>query len=131
VDITIQMQPYARSETQHVPQHVLAESLTPASPTVGDLLDGDVLEEIVARHGRPPTLRELAAKVPHLLEDLSMFPAGKLATGNVELLYAPWKVSAMDGSLEEMRNLCLSGKYPMELYREFEAELQLVTPTGS
>lgn len=122
VDITLGSQPYSQSEDRHIPGLVLSETTSPAPVSVLDLVDDDALGDLMRRTGRPPSMKELAALVPGLQQDLTAFPAGTVTAGQVELLYAPWKASGMSGNLEEMRNLALSGKYPMELFREFEAE---------
>jgi hypothetical protein len=52
---------------------------------------------------------------------MMLFPAFGIDQRDLRIKYVPTQISAIDADLEEMRNLCLSGMYPLQLYEKFAA----------
>jgi len=116
VDITLPIQPYSTRVAQYFDSLVMAEEAVPYEPDAGDLFETELIEFLVAKHGRPPTMRNIS---PVMREFMKAFPAFAISYQQLRLMYIPMRISAIDGDLEEMRNLCLSGKYPVQLYEQF------------
>ena len=50
---------------------------------------------------------------------MQKFPPFSISIADSRVKYVPAQTSAMDGALDQMRNLQLRGRYPAELYRQF------------
>lgn len=121
VDLTVSMQPYEYGEEKYLSGVLLAETGESIEIEAISLYDTDVIDDFVARRGAPPTLRDVRAYDPMLLNRIARYGPVGVTVGEVRLKYVPCAISAPDSPLEDARNLCLSGKYPGDLWREFEA----------
>lgn len=119
VDITLPVQGYPPDIAKHFGRFVAVERSVPAKVEAGDLYDNKLIEFHVRKHGSRPTLDDLAHPQREFMLD---FPAFQVAYLELELKYIPMHISAMDGDLDAMRNLCLSGNYPTQLYAAYLSE---------
>lgn len=118
VDITLPVQGYSRNIAEHFEGFIAVDDSVPSVAEAGDLYETEVIEMYRKNHGTLPTLDNLH---PQQRQFMSVFPAFEVTYGRLKLKYIPMHISAMDSDLENMQNLCLSGKYPGELYREYLA----------
>lgn len=117
VDVSLPIQPYTPEEAKYLTRIVAAEKVGPApATTIGDLMETELIEHFMRLHHRRPTLRDIA---PALREFMAKFRPFQIMHDGCLLRYVPTSVSAMDSGLAGMKNLCLRGKYPADLYREF------------
>jgi hypothetical protein len=124
VDATVRLQPFSRTTADHLPRYLLARDVTPASFEAEDLIDPDAVKSFVASQGRLPTLIDVEAIAPGILgrvRDLGAFDVRRRGT---RLRYVGTAVAAPQESLEEWSNLSIRGKLPIELYREFQDDLE-------
>jgi len=117
VDITLPRQEYSAKVAAYFSGPVLAKDSASYNPEAGDLFENRLVDLLVKKYGRRPTLRDLHARQ---IEFMTIFSAFEIQYCELKLGYIPTKISAMDAGLEGMKNLCLSGKYPHELYKEFQ-----------
>jgi hypothetical protein len=116
VDITLLMQGWNRRESEHIPSAILTERWEPAQADTDDLMEDELAELIQRETGEAPTMANLS---PELVQTMKKFPPFLIIIKGTQIKYVPTQVSAMDGTLERMRNLRLSGRYPFELYQQF------------
>lgn len=116
VDITLLMQGWNRRESKHIPSVILIERWEAAQADTDDLMERKLSELIYRTTGRAPSMASLS---PQLVQTMRKFPAFFITINGTRIKYVPTQVSAMDGTLERMRNLRLSGRYPFELYQRF------------
>jgi hypothetical protein len=119
VDLTIGVQDYVHGEERHLPGYVCDEHPASSPATITDLLDDHDREALHANLRRTPRL-----------EDISGFArdASIVRHHDVAIRYVPTGVTAADVALEEARNLCLTGKYPLALWVDFVT--QMAPPSG-
>jgi len=115
-DITLLMQGWKRRESEHIPSAILTERWEAAQADTDDLMESELAELIYRKTGRAPSMADLS---PQLVQTMRKFPAFSITINGTQIKYVPTQVSAMDGTLERMRNLRLSGRYPFELYQRF------------
>jgi hypothetical protein len=122
IDLSFALQPYRANEQRYLNGYVLVEECEqpPEETTLIDLMEPEVRMELRAAFRRPPTMADLPQVVPGLREFIADFPACKTTKESVGLKYIPVRISAPDLPLEQMTNLQLRGRYPMQLYRDFE-----------
>ncbi len=65
-------------------------------------------------------MNDLPEIAPGLCEFMAEFSSCAVIKDGVRLNYIPVRTSAPDLPLEGMRNLRLSGRYPSQLYEEFQ-----------
>jgi len=117
VDISYSLQPYVPREQEYLRGFVAVEQCgVNEAPTIRDLMENEAVEEFVQRRGRLPEINDLPQITREFLEE---FPSCALVKDGVRLNYIPVRTSAPDLPLERMRNLQLSGRYPLQLYEEF------------
>lgn len=116
IDITLPVQAYPRQIARYFDGMVAGDASSPYKPVAGDLYENELVELVVQKTGKPPTLENLAPRQRKFMET---FPAFGVDYRKLRLKYIPMQISAMDADLEEMRNLCLSGLYPADLYSKF------------
>jgi hypothetical protein len=123
VDVTLPLQPFSAREAVFITRPVVQEISVPAEPTIEELVEPEAAELFEGHHRRLPTMNDLPAfGVPHLVEFMREFPAFLVTLDEIRLKYVPTAISAPDAPLERMHNLCLSGKYPVQLYDEWQQE---------
>lgn len=130
VDITLFMQGWNRRQSEHIPRVISSERWDPAQAAIGDLMENELVELIFRNTSRAPSMANLGAR---LMETMRKFPPFSIVVNETQIKYAPTQLGAMDGSLERMRNLRLSGRYPVELYQRFldqRANQGIVRPEG-
>jgi hypothetical protein len=115
VDITLALQNWNGRESEHIPAVVACEEFEPAEAEVGDLMEDDLVELFYHDYNRLPRLQDIAAE----LETTRKFPPFQVAANATRIKYVPTHISAMDGALDQMRNLRLRGRYPAQLYQRF------------
>ena len=114
VDLTLTMQPYTGGEEKYLDGPVLAKSGRPTSVTAVDLFDSPP-------PGYPyPTLKDAQESDPTLLKRIKRYGAIEVPVRHTRLRYFACSPSAPDLPLEKARNLNLSGKWPIELWNDFE-----------
>jgi hypothetical protein len=113
VDLTIALQEYSNDEARHLQKFIIEENARARAPVVADLLDDGDRLALRASLGREPRVADVSTFVAE---------AWTVRRAEVELRYTPTGVTALDGTLEAARNLQLSGKYPGELWLEFQQE---------
>jgi hypothetical protein len=118
VDVTLPAQPYPPRIAIHFGGIVVAEEFSGYVPVAGDLYENELVELVIKKTGRAPTLNHLE---PRLRQFMMLFPAFGIDQRDLRIKYVPTQISAIDADLEEMRNLCLSGMYPLQLYEKFAA----------
>jgi hypothetical protein len=117
VDVSLAIQGWSRRQKPYIPAVVASEISAPAEVGIDDLIEGELMELLLVQ-GRVPTMRNLT---PVQRSTMRKFPAFYVTAHDIRLKYVPTQVSAMDAPLENMRNLCLGGRYPAQLYAEFKA----------
>ena len=116
VDVTLAFQGWNQRQAPFIPQTIAIENFEPAEAEIGDLVENELVELFFNDHRRPPTLLDIA---PAQLDVMEKFDPFTVREGQTRIKYVPTKVSAMDGTLEQMRNLRLRGRLPAELYQRF------------
>jgi hypothetical protein len=116
VDITLRMQGWDQPEAEHIPAAILTEQWKPAQADIDDLMESELADLIYRNTRQEPTMASLG---PQLVLTMKKFPAFFTAISGTQIKYVPTQISAMDGTLERMRNLQLNGRYPLEIYRRF------------
>ncbi|MFZ0420843.1 MAG: hypothetical protein WAM04_22270 [Candidatus Sulfotelmatobacter sp.] len=122
IDLSFSTQPYQAREQRYLNGYVLIEECEqpPEETTLTDLMEPEVRAELRAAFRRPPNMDDLPQVAPGLREFIADFPSCKTTKDQVRLKYIPVNISAPDLPLERMTNLQLRGRYPLQLYREFE-----------
>jgi hypothetical protein len=122
IDLSFAIQPYSPNEQRYLNGYVLAEECEgpPEATTVNDLMDNEVRQELTLALGRLPNMTDLPRVAPDLRDFMADFPSCKITKDEVHLKYIPTRISAPDRPLEGMRNLELRGRYPAQLYEEFQ-----------
>jgi hypothetical protein len=116
LDITLPIQPYPPKVAAYFNGFIAMEECSKYEAVAGDLYENELVELVIERTGKPPTLENLA---PRQKQFMGTFPSFGVGYAELALKYIPMQISAIDSDLEEMRNLCLSGMYPLELYKKF------------
>jgi hypothetical protein len=130
VDISLFSQSWNRRQSKYIPPVIASERWEPAQAKIDDLMENELVDLIYKETGRPPTTANLT---PELLQTMRKFPPFSISLSGIHIKYVPTQVSAMDGNLEQMRNLCLRGHYPAALYGRFleqRANQAAVQPKG-
>jgi hypothetical protein len=124
IDLSFSIQPYTAREQRYLNGYVLIEECDrpPEDTTLTDLMEPEVRAELRQHFGRAPRIDDLHQVAPSLLEFMADFPSCKTTKDGVRLKYIPVSVSAPDLPLEEMTNLQLRGRFPMQLFEEFQRE---------
>jgi hypothetical protein len=119
VDLTVALQPYEHGEERHLGPIMLAKRGEHVSVSAADLFDPDPQYEAV--YGRPyPSLAEARRVRPQLFKRIERYGALEVCIEDTRLRYFACAITAPDLPLEQARNLSLSGKWPFEVWREFE-----------
>lgn len=126
VDITLLMQGWKRRESKFIPAAIMAEQSEPAQADIRDLTETKLADLIYRKTGQAPSMANLSST---LVQTMKKFPAFLVDINGLRIKYAPTQISAMDGTLERMRNLQLRGRYPAELYQQF-LEQRAIRPEG-
>jgi hypothetical protein len=126
VDITLLMQRWKRRESKFIPASIMAEQSQPAQADIRDLMESELADLIYRETRQAPSMASLS---PMLVQTMKKFPAFLVDINGLRIKYAPTQISAMDGTLERMRNLQLRGRYPAELYQQF-LEQRAIRPEG-
>jgi len=116
VDITLLMQGWNRREAELIPAAIMAEKWEPAQADIDDLMETELADLIYRKTRQAPSMANVS---PMLVQTMKKFPAFLVDVNGLRIKYAPTQISAMDGTLERMRNLQLCGRYPAELYQQF------------
>jgi hypothetical protein len=119
IDLTVRRQNYKDGVSKHLPAYVAVENITPSHTDAIEWFDPDYLQSWVAQHRRRPTIEDIRSMCPDALHRAERIGVGEVVTDSVRLKYTPISMMAPDLPLEEMRNLCLSGDYPSDLYDQF------------
>lgn len=113
VDLTIALQDYSNGEERHLQKYIIEENARAEAPRVADLLDDSDRLALRASLGREPRVADVNTFVT---------TAWTVRRAETEIRYTPGGVTALDGTLEAAKNLRLSGKYPGELWLEYQQE---------
>jgi hypothetical protein len=120
LDISLPLQPYPPAAASYLRRYIATEVVAPAPvTTASDLMEDAFVALFIRRNRRRPSMNDLPQVAPGAREFMAEFSAFELTTDGCRVRYVPTGMSAMETPLPGMRNLCLSGKYPAELYREF------------
>lgn len=122
IDLSFSLQPYTAREKRYMNGYVLIEECEqpPEETTLIDLMEPEVRDQLREDFGRPARMADLPQVAPGLLEFMEDFPSCKTTKNGVRLKYIPVTTAAPDLPLERMTNLQLRGRYPIQLYQEFE-----------
>lgn len=120
VDVTIDLQPYARGESQFVTGPLLDEAPVDANYTIDDLVEEDARRFFLLQRKRRMTLDDVYRHDPGIRARISKFGCFSSSLPKAKITYVACAVGAPDAPLEEMRNLILKGKLPHVLYKEFK-----------
>ena len=122
VDLTVSLQPYKKGAEKYLtPGPLLAKAPQgrPFELTATDLFDPS--DDYQAAYGRPhPTLQQAKRDDPKLFERIERYGAIEVPFQDAQLRYFACGISAPDLPLEEIRSLSLSGKWPNEVWSDFE-----------
>lgn len=116
VDITEKLQPYQEREEKYLPDYILAESITKCNVEPDDIAAPDVIMSLEWQGIRGH--RILSVLNPRLKNYNEVFYPNLITYNNVKLKYVPIGTNASDGALEIMKNLNLSGRYPIVIYSD-------------
>lgn len=120
VDLTVALQPYEHGEEHYLGDMLLEEAGVPVSVTAADLFDPNPAYHL--RYGRPfPSLDDAKRECPALFKRIDRYGALEVTRGQTCLRYFATAISASDTPLETARNLQLSGKWPIDLWQDFES----------
>jgi hypothetical protein len=125
IDLSFSLQPYRANEQKYLNGYVLIDECQgPAeNTTIDDLVENEARNDFQRFYRRQPTLADLPLfDRPHLQQFMADFPSCKAIKDEIRLKYVPTKISAPDRPLDGMRNLQLRGRYPAQLYEEFQRE---------
>jgi hypothetical protein len=121
VDLTLASQPYADGEERFLPEVVIAENVPGATIELSDLVDPELRANLTRQLRRSPRLDDIRSLHPGLLERIRTLGAREIRHDGTTIRYVACAVTAPDASMEEAKNLILSGKDSIELWREFES----------
>jgi hypothetical protein len=116
IDLSLPFQHWRPEQAVFVRDYIASEEFAEAEIDTDDLLEADVTAEFVAHHHRLPQMRDIGRATRETIE---RFPPFLVRDRNSVLKYIPTQPGAMDGSLEQMRNLCLDGRYPIDLWNDY------------
>jgi hypothetical protein len=116
VDITLSMQPWGRGQENYIPRTILSEDSSKAEVDIFDFMDEKLVRHIERSTGRPPSFANISLRTR---ETMAKFPPFCITAQDVTIKYVPARIDAMDGSLDQMRNLQLNGRFPADLYTRF------------
>jgi hypothetical protein len=116
LDVTLPIQYYSAKIAAYFDGFVAAEEYSDYEAVAGDLYEDELVDLVVKKNGKPPTLENLARWQKNFM---LTFPSFGISYAKLALKYIPMQISAIDSDLEGMQNLCLSGMYPLELYEKF------------
>lgn len=120
-DLSLPLQEYRAQEREYLQNYVAADAVEMAAPTtIRDLMENEAIAYFIQHFHRPPTMNDLPVIAPGVREYMNEFHSFEVPYGECRLRYIPTSVSAMDAPLDRMRNLCLSGQYPADLYRAYK-----------
>jgi len=129
IDISLYMQDYPPQVQKLIPDSYIikeqVEILDSNKITSEFIIDPDCIEymtKIDGRFSNPPTLKEVQEFInkPELFEHIDNYGAFLYQPNQfVNAIYISLGITAPDSPLKEMKNLCLSGKYPLDLYYEY------------
>jgi len=83
------------------------------------LLDPGAFEQFVLVYGRTPAMADIERIAPGLHSRVRAWGPVEVMHGQTRLRYIPCGITALDGTLDNAKNLVLSGKSPAALYAEF------------
>ena len=119
IDLTVSRQPYPDAVRQLLPDCVLAEHSGPMVEDPADWFGSDGMQSFLARRGRLPTMKDVMALCQDAVLRSRQYGLTIVDTTAAQFRYSPCAMFAPDAQLEEMRNLCLSGEYPAQLFRRY------------
>jgi hypothetical protein len=130
VDLSLGLQPYENGEEAHIEVPVLSERATVAEPRLDDLLAPKEIEALQKHLGRRRLdvndIRSVRPGIPRNMATLG--GAWTVAQSRAQIRYLSCGVTAPDRPLEEIESLCLDGRYPIDLWREFQTRAPVPTP---
>lgn len=128
IDVTVSLQAYRQRELEYLPTLVLSEGGQPITPRPTDLFDVSAADYIRTRHGRDPTMKDIACYEVGLLERIQQLKPLAVPHSGAELRYIPCAGTALDGPLEAARNLVLSGQMPIDIFNKYIANTGAAAP---
>jgi len=123
LDLTLPFQPYSAGEERYLLEPILATDGQLVDAVLEDLLDPSARRLLAERLKRPLRLEDVGALDSALLDRCRSLGGVVVALPQVNVKYVACATSAPDASLERSRNLCLRGRYPIDLWNEYEARL--------
>lgn len=119
VDLTVQRQAYPAQVRQQLPDFVLAERSRSMTEDAADWFGPDGMRRFRACTGRWPTMSDVEELCGDALRRSRRYGTSLVDANAAQFRYTPCAMFAPDLPLDEMRNLCLSGEYPAQLYERF------------
>lgn len=119
IDVAFSHQKYTHGEEKYLQGFIAKEDVKKASLQIEDLIDADAIRLFVQLQGRYPTIKDIGISFPALKSRIKKYGIFKIGLPQATLKYTSCGVTFMDAPLEKVKNIRLSGKYPIELYEEF------------
>jgi hypothetical protein len=119
IDVAFSHQKYTHGEEKYLQGFIAKEDVNKATLQIEDLMDVDARKLFVELQGRYPTIKDIDILCPGLTSRIKKYGIFQIELHEARLKYTSCGVSFMDAPLEKVTNIKLSGKYPVELYKEF------------
>lgn len=117
IDITLKQQPYYEGEEMYLPDYVIEKGKYEASVKSDDIFSTEAKISIKRSKGITEN-RLIEDGVPDVMKVINVFKPYLIKDSSVEMKYITVAITAPDGPLEEMKNLCLEGKYGNSIYKD-------------
>lgn len=119
VDVAFSYQHYTCGEEKYLRGYIAEENVERATLQVKDLIDMDAMKLHVKQYGRLPTMQDIKMLFPALFSRIEKYGIFGVKLPQARLKYVSCAVSFCEAPLEEVANIKLLGKSPIELYKEF------------
>lgn len=119
VDVAFSRQHFTCGEEKYLQGFIAEENVEKATLQVEDLIDMDAIKLYVKQHRRLPTIKDIEILSPELFSRIKKYGIFQVKLPKATLKYISCAVSFCEAPLEKVKNIKLSGKSPIELYKEF------------
>ncbi len=119
IDVAFSYQHYTCGERTYLKGFVAEENVNEATLQVEDLIDMDAIELFVKQRRRRPRIQDMEMVSPGLIQRIHKYGIFQVELTKATLKYTSCGVTVFDAPLEQVKNIELSGKYPVDLYKEF------------
>ncbi|SHH88739.1 hypothetical protein SAMN02745135_02555 [Caloranaerobacter azorensis DSM 13643] len=116
IDLTVKIQQYYENEEEFLPDYVIEDKINIGEITYQDIYSPECRRWLRNRGVRNSEM--LKRCNPDVIEFSNVFKPNIIKYKGTELKYIPVACSASDAPLEKMKNLCINGMYPIDIYRK-------------